>query len=357
MQAIGTFLAGFSSNFKAALLMWPLLSFAFTLPILVYLYHRDGRLRLPTALAAYLTVLYIAGLGCFTLYPLPSGDSGPGITYGIEPQFNPLNFINDISRDGIKAVLQIVFNVVLFIPLGFIAKRLLRLRLPSTIAIAFATTCLIETAQLTGLFGIYPFAYRTFEVDDMIWNTLGGVVGWLLGRSLDRFIPKREDQEPEITNQPGFIRRCVALWVDLIIIGIGAGAPWMIAALFTEVVFGEALEFPGMNAAQTAGISVVVCEVVSFIIVEIIIPWRHGGSTPGGSLVRMTFETEQRSGWRRVLFYAVRAITLLVCCIFPQFMLIILAIFYFFAREMPYDYLPCDRQCASADNKGEKPTG
>lgn len=69
-------------------------------------------------------MLYLAGLACFTLYPLPSGESGPGITYGIPPQFNPFNFILDIMKDGWKALFQTVFNVVLFIPLGFIAASL-----------------------------------------------------------------------------------------------------------------------------------------------------------------------------------------------------------------------------------------
>ena len=127
MGSISSFLSSFSGSFKAALLIWPFLSFALTLPVLVYLYHRDGRLRLSSAVAAYLAILYIAGLGCFTLYPLPSGDAGPGITYGIPPQFDPFNFVHDIAKDGIKAALQLLFNVVLFVPLGFIAKRFLRL--------------------------------------------------------------------------------------------------------------------------------------------------------------------------------------------------------------------------------------
>lgn len=59
--------------------------------------------------------------------PSPSGDTGPGITYGIPPQLDPLNFVHDIAKDGIKAVLQLLFNIVLFMPLGFIAKRFLRL--------------------------------------------------------------------------------------------------------------------------------------------------------------------------------------------------------------------------------------
>lgn len=94
MGAVKHFLGNYSENFAAALVLWPALSFLLTLPILAYLYHRDGRLRFGTFVGAYLTVLYVCGLGCFTLYPLPSGDAGLGITYGVAPNFNPMNFAN-----------------------------------------------------------------------------------------------------------------------------------------------------------------------------------------------------------------------------------------------------------------------
>ena len=138
-----------------------------TLPILAYLYHRDGRLRFGTFVGAYLTVLYVCGLGCFTLYPLPSGDAGLGITYGVAPNFNPMNFANDIAKDGLKAVFQLAFNVAFFMPLGFIAGRLLRLKFLPSVLLGMTASLLIETAQLTGLFGIYPYAYRCCDVDDV----------------------------------------------------------------------------------------------------------------------------------------------------------------------------------------------
>ncbi len=99
-----------------------------TLPILAMLYRRDGRLRAPSVIGTYLSVLYVLGLGCLTLYPLPDGNAGPGITYGVPANYNPLAFIGDIAKDGARAVFQIVANVAFFVPLGFIASRLLRSR-------------------------------------------------------------------------------------------------------------------------------------------------------------------------------------------------------------------------------------
>lgn len=340
MGAILSFLQGFSGSFKAALLLWPLLSAALTLPLAAYLYHRDGRLRVSAVLAAYMAVLYIAGLGCFTLYPLPSGTEGPGITYGIPPQLDPLNFVYDIQKDGLKAVFQLLFNVVLFVPLGFIAKRFLRLRLPATALLSLATTLLIETAQLTGLFGLYPFAYRTFEVDDIINNTLGGILGWFAGRLLDRagFTP----EAPAVTlcRQPGFIRRSVAFWIDGLIMGAGSLVLWSAASLIAELIFDRPFLLLGLDSADTMALLSVPSAAALLIIVEGVIPWTHGGSTPGGMFTHMTFETKPRSGGWRLLFYGLRMAVLALALLYPPYAFPLLGIFYLIARQMPYDLLP-----------------
>ncbi len=339
MGAIVSYLSNFSGSFKAALVAWPFLSFALTLPILALLYHRDGRLKATTALAAYVSVLYLAGLACFTLYPLPSGDSGLGITYGIAPQLNPLNFIVDIQKDGLKAVLQQLFNIVLFVPFGFIAKALLRLGPVPTFALSLLATGLIETAQLTGLFGIYPFAYRTFEVDDIIMNVLGGMLGWLCAALVAKAIPQRPEEKPPITHDPGFVRRAIALWIDAMILGFCTLMPWLVASLTSEFAFHRACLLPGLSLDQTASAMFIVCFVASFVVVEVLIPWMHEGSTPGGMFVRMSCETRPRTGGLRIGFYAARTITLLVIFAFPV-TAFALAVFYLFARCMPYDLIP-----------------
>lgn len=340
MGALGSFLSSFSESFTAAVIMWPFLSFLLTMPILAFLYHRDGRLRFASAAAAYCSVLYLAGLACFTLYPLPTGDAGPGITYGIPPQLNPLNFIFDIVKDGWKAVFQTFFNVVLFLPLGFIAGRFLQMKLPAATILALVVSCLIETAQLTGLFGIYPYAYRTFEVDDIIFNTLGGVLGWFCAELFTRALPQAQVGSPEITHDPGLIRRVVALWIDLILIGLVTFVPWMFFDLASEVFCKQAFTLFGMNAAQTEGVLTLVCFAIALGGIEAVFPWFKGGSTPGGLIVRMSFETKERSGGKRVLFYGVRGVFLILLFSLPQIMILFTLVFYLITRKMPYDYMP-----------------
>lgn len=340
MNAVKHFLGNYSENFAAALVLWPVLSFMFTLPILAYLYHRDGRLRFGTFVGAYLTVLYVCGLGCFTLYPLPQGDAGLGITYGVAPNFNPMNFMNDIAKDGLKAVFQLAFNVVFFMPLGFIAGRLLRLRFLPSVLLGLAASLLIEVSQLTGLFGIYPYAYRCCDVDDVITNTLGGVLGWIAAALFTAVFPQRL-QTTGVTERPGLLRRCVALWLDLTLAGIASLALWAIIGTGCQLATGEAPRLPGMGVEESVQWCSGALWLLVFLLVEVVIPWCHGGSTPGGSFVRMTFETRPRTTGRRVLFYAARVVTLLLTLeVVPWLMIPALALFYLFARRMPYDYLP-----------------
>lgn len=332
------FLSSYSDSFIMALALWPVASFFLTLPILAWLYHRDGRLRLLSAAGAYLAVLYLLGLTCFTLYPLPDGDSGPGITYGMQPILNPLHFIDDIRADGIAAVAQLAANVALFVPLGFIAGRGLRLGLPAAAALGFACSLLIECAQLTGLFGLYPYAYRTFETTDLATNTSGALAGWALARLSARVLPGKPDGEPQTTRNPGFVRRFVAFCIDLTL----AGALYLLLSSILSIgCFLSGAPFETLVALRIPELASIAC----LAVVELAMPWRRAGRTPGGGFVRMTCETVERSGARRALFYGARFFVLLCAtslpALEPRLSLVALfcLVFFLFARKMPYDLI------------------
>lgn len=338
--SVSNFLSAYSGNFKMALLFWPVVSFLLTLPILAYLYHRDGRLRLGSAVAAYLTVLYGLGIVCFTLYPLPSGDSGPGITYGIQPQFVPFNSIGDIQKDGLRAVFQVAFNVVFFVPLGFIAGRFFRLRFVPAVLLGLGVSALVETAQLTGLFGAYPYAFRCCDVDDLITNTLGAAIGWGFARVLGPVKAGPDGGRPPITKDPSFLQRCVALWIDFLVMGACTLIPFCAVALPTELTEGMRLQLPGMSANATTGLMLGILFVAAALVVEVVVPWLNGGSTPGGMYVRMTCENRERTPGHRAVFYIVRSAVLVVAWMWVPWAALILLVFYAVERCMPYDLLP-----------------
>lgn len=332
MNLIRHFLAGYTENFLLALVLWPMASIALTLPILAWLYHRDGRLRLGTGMSTYLAVLYLLGIACFTLWPLPSGSSGPGITYGIPWQLDPLAFIGDFARDGVRTLPQIAFNVVFFMPLGFIAGRLLRWGFWRSVLTGLAVSLCVEAAQGTGLFGIYPYAYRTADVDDLIYNTSGAALGWLAAAALSRVLPPGAlAEEGEVTHEPGFVRRCVAFWLDTLIVTLASTVVAGIVVLVLHNVPGGERWVDG-PWALAAG-----C--VAFVLVELVRPAMSGGSTPGGAFVRMSCETRPRTGVRRAVFYVARLVVLGGAYLFLPMAWPLLALFYLFVRQMPYDLI------------------
>ena len=207
---------------------------------------------------------------------------------------DPLNFVRDIAEGGVRAVFQLLFNIVLFVPLGFIARTLLKLKLPLMLALSFAATCLIETAQFTGLSGAYPFAYRTFDVDDLICNTLGSLIGWGLAHLAVRLTQREAEVQPPATHNPGFVRRAVALWTDVMIIDLCAVVPRLMVAAGLRLMTGDA--FDEALLALVNGEMWIACYLVAFAVVELVVPWMRDGSTPAGLFYRMSCETRKRAG-------------------------------------------------------------
>ena len=54
----------------------------------------------------------------------------------------------------------------------------------------------------------------------------------------------------------------------------------------------------------------------------------------------MSFETRERSGGKRVLFYLARGALLIALFALPQIVVLFTLVFYLITRKMPYDYLP-----------------
>lgn len=92
---------------------------------------------------------------------------------GLYPGMKLQEEINLIPfRDGIS--LSMILNVVMFMPLGFLLPLLWKeyQSLVRTVIIGFCFSCGIEFCQL--------FNRRVSDVDDLLMNTLGAILGWLI---------------------------------------------------------------------------------------------------------------------------------------------------------------------------------
>lgn len=129
----------------------------------------------------------------------------------------------DTLRDAVRrpgdpltdpGVLQLALNVLLFIPLGFLVRVLGGRGIPTAVLAGLGTSLLIEFTQLTGVWGIYDCAYRVFDVDDLITNTVGALCGSLLALVVPRRhrgAPTQDAGEPRPVTRG---RRLLAMLCD-----------------------------------------------------------------------------------------------------------------------------------------------
>lgn len=131
---------------------------------------------------------YFACLVAVVFFPLPTASQAIGLTYKI--QLIPCYALWDIAvNPSVSAVLQVVFNVVMTVPFGMFMRYRFGLNTKKTVIAALALSLFIETAQLTGLFGIYHGSFRLCDVDDLMLNTLGGFIGAVLYTKISNKLP------------------------------------------------------------------------------------------------------------------------------------------------------------------------
>ncbi|WP_214770852.1 VanZ family protein [Exiguobacterium sp. s133] len=142
--------------------------------------------------------VYIASLISLTLFPFPYQQELINDVieenYGEVNNFTPFkafveSFSTPINREALTHLVQ---NILLFLPLGFILPIFfVRIKKISIVFIGFMVSLTIETLQLLG--GLYiGYNYRSFDVDDLILNTLGTAVGVLMFIILSKFLRKAD---------------------------------------------------------------------------------------------------------------------------------------------------------------------
>lgn len=148
------------------------------LPCLCYqiiLYKRwphEGRLAKGSLIWRYIFILYlfmamtVVGMG--TIWDI--------LAYGLDISWAQINLI----PFGSEGVTTYLLNIVLFMPLGFLLPLLWRKyrRLSRTAFAGFLFSLCIEIGQL--------FNHRVTDIDDLLMNTLGTVLGFGLWYLLDR---------------------------------------------------------------------------------------------------------------------------------------------------------------------------
>ena len=123
-------------------------------------------------------VIYIIALGYFLFFAESMGRTtrGDEYHYNLQPLFEIKRIWRSSHILGMKyVILNFAGNVIAFIPFGYLLPKMVKKkpRLFHTVLFSFEFSLLVELTQLISRTG-------SFDVDDLILNTFGGLIGYIL---------------------------------------------------------------------------------------------------------------------------------------------------------------------------------
>ena len=133
-----------------------------------------------------LFILYLAALVYFLFFAETLGrTAGEAYRYNLTPFREIRRFWTNRDVIPFASYVNIIGNVAAFIPFGLLLPLAIwkTMGCAKTVALTFCFSLAVECVQLLTQVG-------SFDVDDLILNTLGGLLGWLLYR-LIRWLYRR----------------------------------------------------------------------------------------------------------------------------------------------------------------------
>ncbi|MGG2025622.1 VanZ family protein [Gottfriedia sp. S16(2024)] len=151
--------------------------------------------------------IYITCIVDITLFPFPYQKYLIQVMIedhlGYTNNFVPLKVVVDSIRYGSFSIAlkQVGGNIVLFMPLGFALRVLYpKIMKSKTILVGFTVSLGIEIIQgTTGIF--LGYNYRSCDIDDILLNTFGTVLGVLVFSLSTKFSIKKKNDNQYIKRQ------------------------------------------------------------------------------------------------------------------------------------------------------------
>lgn len=262
-----------------AFLTFPVVALLFTLPFLIVQYRRHGYIHKLRATMLYLLLLYLMNAVYLVILPLPSTRHNAPPDVASYTQWIPFHFIQDIMKETRiepdqpatylrllqeRAVWQVLLNVLLVVPFGMFLRYYFRSGWIACLIASFSLSLFFEVTQVTALYGYFDYPYRLFDVDDLMMNTLGGMLGFVLASWLSGLLPRIDQLDHNVDlslKRVSYTRRGVACMLD-----------WML--LFPLLVAAVMLQLPGAYFVMTA-------------LYFIVLPYVMKGMTLGKLVVRI----------------------------------------------------------------------
>lgn len=262
-------MSNFIYDIQLGFLAFPLFALLLAVPYALYQYRRFGAISIWKTFVVFTFILYCLCAVSLIVFPLPA-DHSAVVESARTPQLHPFHVIEQIRETtdfslGDRStwgpalrspvVYEAIFNVMLTVPLGAYLCYLFRCRWWMPLLIGMATTLLFETSQLTGLFGLYAHPYRLFDVDDLILNTTGTMLGFWLMIPLAWALPSMNEVNEQArergSSRVSLTRRALAAVVDLTVLVVFFVLAWIVLSP-TDAQIAKALTVdPSRAGAKT----------------------------------------------------------------------------------------------------------
>lgn len=282
-------MSSYISNIYVALLLFPFLSALLVLPYAIYQFRKYGSIPWWKTTLVFTFIFYLMCAYFMVILPLPA-DRDIYIASVQQPQLVPFKFLGEMAKAislqplslcswvaWLKdpAVYTVLFNFLLTAPFGAYLRYLFSRPWWQSMLAGFALALFFEVSQGSGLFGIYTHPYRLFDVDDLITNTSGVLLGYLVAIPLCHHLPSIDRVNAlaieRAASRTSFTRRALAFLVDCILMGFVAGvlkAAWPVA--FGNDAFGD-----------------LASQLVASAVVFMLMPCLIGSATPGHRLLKL----------------------------------------------------------------------
>ena len=293
-------------------------------------FTRFGRFAGWPAIVSLSVLLYGCSLVAFTLFPLPDF-SDPAYCMKQASvdhwQLVPFASLDDVTAvyasDGVlamltsRAFLQVAMNVVFFLPLGFLLAYRSRRSLGFAALASLGVSLSIELTQGTGLWGLAPCPYRLADVDDLMTNTAGGILGWFVGFAARRLLPDPTPQSVPDPGPPGPGRQAAAVLLDVQVFALAQVGVQLALVVFerirrtTTTLDDDIVDDP---SSVPFSVSMLLVTVALFVVFPLL---RKDRATPGMAsvhlaLVRIDDSGERARWWAVMIRWAIRWLPVVV---------------------------------------------
>lgn len=282
---------------RFALIVFPFLALAISSVFFIYEYRKYGTFILTRAIVLYSFVFYLLCAYFLVILPLPTKEAvaqmtGPKIELHLFATWehfrqntvlvlsNPSTYLPAMRQ---SVFLEPVFNLLLIVPFGIYLRYYFRFSFIKTVIASFCLSLFFELTQLSGLYFIYPRPYRLFDVNDLLTNTLGGALGFIIEPVFTFMLPTRARMD-EISYEKGktvsLTRRLVAYLID-----------WGFLSVLTFIITLLLQAAFKIGSITSSGGWIFVEVILYFMLV----PYLTNGRTLGKKIVRIKIVADDNS--------------------------------------------------------------